>query len=166
MKRPRYVVGRKDECDIRIPVAHVSREHCEVRIDDGRLVIRDLGSSNGTYVNRDRVQERELAPGDLVAVGPAVFVVRIDGEPASIDAKESFKQGAPPEPVAAAAPAAARPSAPTPAKKAAAPAKPASPAKPAAEDEDDDLDFDLNDDSSVIDFDLLLDDDEKDQPKL
>src|SRR4051812_45557258 len=71
VKRPRTIVGRKPECNIRIPVSSVSREHCEVTLDGETLSIRDLGSSNGTYVNRDRVQQATLKAGDLLGIGPA-----------------------------------------------------------------------------------------------
>lgn len=150
MKRARLVVGRKKECDIRVPVPSVSREHCEVRVENGKLMVRDLGSSNGTYVNRERVQEAELAAGQLLGVGPAVFVVRIDGNPATIDPKKAAVDGAAPEPVAAASVPMTRPTAPGKRQ-----------AKPLAADA-------AMDDSSLsgFDIDVLDDDDEKKQPRL
>lgn len=98
--RGRLVIGREKSCSVRIPVPSVSREHCEVRLDGNRLVLRDMGSSNGTYVNRQRTEQRDLKPGDLVAIGPAVFLVRVDGQPATIDAAASHRNGAGPRPVA------------------------------------------------------------------
>ncbi len=75
------VIGRLEDCDLRIPVGDVSRKHCRlVRTDDG-IRIEDLGSSNGTFVNGDRVQESELNAGDRVSVGPVQFVVQINGVP-------------------------------------------------------------------------------------
>lgn len=87
-------VGRGEECRVRIPLASVSRKHCELKIEDDELVIQDLKSSNGTFVNGERIRSRELAPGDLVAVGPLVFVVKIDGHPKDIDPLESYVAGA------------------------------------------------------------------------
>jgi pSer/pThr/pTyr-binding forkhead associated (FHA) protein len=164
MKRARLMIGRKKEADLRIPVPSVSREHCEVRVESGKVYIRDLGSSNGTYVDGERVQEGELPAGAMLGVGPAVFVVRVDGQPAQIDAKKAFKGGKAPEPVAAAAGPTERPSKP-------AGTRPASKADPDAKTTtagDDDLDVGHLDDSSVSDFDfnLLDDDDEKKQPRL
>jgi pSer/pThr/pTyr-binding forkhead associated (FHA) protein len=76
------VIGRREDCDLRIPVGDVSRKHCRlVRTDDG-IRIEDLGSSNGTYVNGQRIQESELNAGDQVGVGPVQFVVQINGMPA------------------------------------------------------------------------------------
>jgi predicted component of type VI protein secretion system len=167
MRKSRLVVGRKPECAIRIPVASVSREHCEVVQEGDSLTVRDLGSSNGTYVNRERVQEAKLKAGDILAVGPAVFVVQVDGQPAEFDAKQAYTTGKAPEPAAAAASASrgARPAVPSsrPAGKPA--AKPA--AKPGGTPVSDD-DFDIDpDDSSISDFNFdFLDEEEEDQKKL
>lgn len=80
----RMVVGRKNNCDLRIPLSSVSRQHCEIRIDDETVQLRDLGSSNGTFHNHIRVQEATLTAGDEVLVGPVVFTVIIDGEPEDV----------------------------------------------------------------------------------
>jgi predicted component of type VI protein secretion system len=78
------IVGRKDDCDIRIPLKEVSRQHAEIQITRHGVHVKDLGSSNGTYVNNERVQERELVPGDHLVIGPVVFTLQVDGEPADI----------------------------------------------------------------------------------
>jgi len=75
------VVGRREDCDLRIPVGDVSRKHCRLVKDGDTVRIDDLGSSNGTFVNGQRVQESLLNPGDLVHVGPIQFVIQIDGIP-------------------------------------------------------------------------------------
>jgi predicted component of type VI protein secretion system len=166
MKRARLMIGRKKEADLRIPVPSVSREHCEVRVESGKVHIRDLGSSNGTYVDGERVQEGELPAGATLGVGPAVFVVRINGEPAQIDAKKAFSGGKAPEPVAAAAGPTERPSKPAGSKSS--PAPKSGPDAKTRTGDDDDLDVGNLDESSVSDFDfnLLDDDDEKKQPRL
>ena len=51
----------------------VSRRHAELRLVDGRWMLRDLGSSNGTWVNGCRVVEAEVGPGDEVALGHCSF---------------------------------------------------------------------------------------------
>jgi pSer/pThr/pTyr-binding forkhead associated (FHA) protein len=78
------VVGRKNSCELRIPLSSVSRQHCEITLADDTVKLRDLGSSNGTYHNSIRVQEAELEAGDEVVVGPVVFTVVIDGVPDDI----------------------------------------------------------------------------------
>ncbi len=87
------VIGRDETCKIRVPVANVSRRHCELLEADDELIVRDAGSSNGTYVNGSKVKQTELAPGDVLTVGPMVFVVRIDGFPREVDAAEAFVVG-------------------------------------------------------------------------
>jgi hypothetical protein len=76
------VVGRREDCDLRIPLGDVSRKHCRIIKDGDAVRLEDLGSSNGTYHNNRRVQEAVLAPGDQVRIGPVTFVVQIDGVPA------------------------------------------------------------------------------------
>jgi pSer/pThr/pTyr-binding forkhead associated (FHA) protein len=79
--RDMTVIGRREDCDLRIPLGEVSRKHCRVVRDGDTLKLEDLGSSNGTFLNGSRVQEAQLSPGDTIQVGPVVFVVQVDGEP-------------------------------------------------------------------------------------
>ena len=74
-------IGRKTDCDIRIPLVEVSRRHAEISVDDDGAVLRDLGASNGTFLNNRRISEEDLEPGDQILIGPVVFTVQIDGEP-------------------------------------------------------------------------------------
>ena len=83
LSRERLVIGRLNTCDLRIALPSVSRQHCEVILDGEVLKLCDLGSSNGTYHNHTRVQEAVLSSGDEIGVGPVVFRVLIDGQPAS-----------------------------------------------------------------------------------
>jgi pSer/pThr/pTyr-binding forkhead associated (FHA) protein len=83
--RDMTVIGRREDCDLRIPVGDVSRKHCRLVKDGETLKVEDLGSSNGTYVNNQRVQEAWLGAGDVIQVGPVQFVVQIDGLPSDDD---------------------------------------------------------------------------------
>lgn len=52
------VIGRHEECELRLNIARISRKHARIdRQDDGRLVLSDLGSTNGTFVNHHRVED-------------------------------------------------------------------------------------------------------------
>jgi hypothetical protein len=62
-------VGRNRQCDIFLVDPSVSRNHALFDVHDGRLTIVDEGSSNGTFVNGERVGRRALQPGDVVALG-------------------------------------------------------------------------------------------------
>ena len=80
-------MGRGEGCDFRIPLGDVSRKHCSlVRSDDG-LVIQDIGSSNGTFVNGKKVREAALRAGDQIRIGSLRFIVQIDGVPSEEDAE-------------------------------------------------------------------------------
>lgn len=62
-------VGRSRDNEIFIADPSVSRKHAVLEVLDERLVVRDSGSTNGTFVNGERVQVRTLQPGDVVAFG-------------------------------------------------------------------------------------------------
>lgn len=62
-------VGRHPESDIFLDDITVSRRHVEVRREGARYWVRDVGSLNGTYVNRERADDQELADGDELQVG-------------------------------------------------------------------------------------------------
>jgi predicted component of type VI protein secretion system len=79
LRRPRTVVGRKKGCKIRIQSESVSRIHCSLVLANGRLTAKDLGSSNGTFVNGRRIKEQELQAGDKLRVGVITFMVQIIG---------------------------------------------------------------------------------------
>lgn len=80
------VIGRTEDCAIRIPVREVSRHHVELRASDKGVHFKDLGSANGTYVNNKKVAKGTLSAGDHLIIGPVVFTVQIDGEPQEIRA--------------------------------------------------------------------------------
>lgn len=66
----RTTAGRRPESDIFLDDVTVSRKHAEfVRQADGQFLVRDVGSLNGTYVDRDRIDEVVLKDGDEVQIG-------------------------------------------------------------------------------------------------
>lgn len=75
------VIGRKEDCDLRIPLSEISRRHCKLVKTDTGLRVEDMGSSNGTLVNGQKINEIDLEPGDRLTVGSMSFVVQIDGDP-------------------------------------------------------------------------------------
>jgi pSer/pThr/pTyr-binding forkhead associated (FHA) protein len=125
------VLGRKHDCDLRIPLPTVSRRHCEIMRNGESLKIHDLDSTSGTFVNDKRINgESPVKAGDYVRIGPLIFVCRIDGQPEKI---------VPPK---KAAPAKPKKAAPEPAK-----------SEPAAGLDDSFADLDASD--SAINFDEL-----------
>ena len=74
----KFFVGRAEDCHLRPRSDLVSRHHCALVVEDGRVSIRDFGSKNGTLVNGQRVQsEQELKNGDQLTVGNLEFKVEL-----------------------------------------------------------------------------------------
>jgi hypothetical protein len=63
------VIGRHPESDIFLDDVTVSRKHAEIRRDENGFALHDVGSLNGTYVNRERVEDASLSSGDEIQVG-------------------------------------------------------------------------------------------------
>jgi predicted component of type VI protein secretion system len=83
---PMMTVGRQPDCEVQIPHGLISRQHCQIQVNEDKLFIRDMKSANGTYVNGNRVNYTELKAGDIITLGDIVkFIVQIDGLPSKID---------------------------------------------------------------------------------
>lgn len=81
------VIGRRSDCDLRIPLLVVSRKHCQLSQNENSVKLRDLGSRGGTFVNGKRVDEDKEIPvraGDYIRIGPLTFVCRVNGKPEKI----------------------------------------------------------------------------------
>jgi predicted component of type VI protein secretion system len=66
-------IGRGRGLSIVLPHPLVSRQHCELYEQDGQLMVRDLGSLNGTFVNNQKVAESPVSPGELLTIGTVTF---------------------------------------------------------------------------------------------
>jgi pSer/pThr/pTyr-binding forkhead associated (FHA) protein len=74
------VLGRSRSCEVRLPDVDTSRRHAKIVYQDGGFVVHDLASTNGTFVNGERVEERRLEPGDRIQVGANVVTFcQVDG---------------------------------------------------------------------------------------
>lgn len=78
------IIGRRQDCDLCIPLMSVSRRHCQLNSNKDTLVVRDLKSCNGTYLNGKRIDEATVKPGDYLKIGPLVFLLQINGQPEEI----------------------------------------------------------------------------------
>jgi pSer/pThr/pTyr-binding forkhead associated (FHA) protein len=79
--REEFLIGRGTDCDLRLGSSEISRHHCLVRVRGQEATVSDLGSSNGTFLNGNRV--RSQAPvhsGDELRLGSFAFVLELDDE--------------------------------------------------------------------------------------
>ncbi len=81
------IIGRGEDCTLTIKDNALSRKHLKIYIEDGAIRIKDLGSKNGTFVNRKRIQETLLKDGDEIIAGKNIFRIEILN---NINATESF----------------------------------------------------------------------------
>ncbi len=75
---PLVILGRGTDCDLRLVDPGVSRHHAEIRVEDGEVVLVDLGSTNGTFVNDQPVRRIALSDGTRVTLGRTTLVFRRD----------------------------------------------------------------------------------------
>jgi FHA domain/Domain of unknown function (DUF4388) len=73
----RVAIGRHDSNDLRFNSRNVSNYHAEILVEPEGLVLHDLGSTNGTYVNEERVRRRRLGHGDRIRIGGNEITVRL-----------------------------------------------------------------------------------------
>ncbi|HEX3696018.1 MAG TPA: GGDEF domain-containing protein [Polyangia bacterium] len=67
------VIGRSSKCDIQIDQESISRNHSKILNTGKSILVRDLGSTNGTYVNDEPIDEYVLRDGDLIKIGRTIF---------------------------------------------------------------------------------------------
>ncbi len=82
------LVGRREECDLCLRHKSVSKMHCVIVKTDGLLLLRDLGSTNGTRVNGQRVRRAALLPNDQLAIAGYKFRVHLGPEDPAVPPHE------------------------------------------------------------------------------
>jgi pSer/pThr/pTyr-binding forkhead associated (FHA) protein len=83
------LIGRADDADVRIDHKSISKLHCALLAGDGLVVVRDLGSTNGTRVNGQRVRRGTLLPNDHLSVAKFLYQYRVGDGPDPVPAGES-----------------------------------------------------------------------------
>ncbi|MFO0809246.1 MAG: FHA domain-containing protein [Gemmataceae bacterium] len=77
LPRELTLVGRKEDCDLRLDHKSISKQHCVLLRSDGLLLVRDLGSTNGTRVNGQRIRRAALLANDQLNIASLRFRVHI-----------------------------------------------------------------------------------------
>jgi pSer/pThr/pTyr-binding forkhead associated (FHA) protein len=87
------LVGRREDCDIRLDHKSISKLHCVLVRTDGLLLLRDLGSTNGTRVNGQRVRRAAILPTDHLQIASLRFNLEVGGdEERAAPAPDEFTQ--------------------------------------------------------------------------
>ena len=68
-----FTIGRNDTADLQVDSSQVSREHATITRQGRKFKVRDLGSTNGTFLNGQRIEEATLADGDLLVIADVEF---------------------------------------------------------------------------------------------
>ena len=86
-----FVLGRSSSCDLKLKTPDASRRHAEIAAMTSGYLIRDLGSTNGTFVNGERIEECELHTGDRIEIGgDLITFCQVDS---ALDASEAADGG-------------------------------------------------------------------------
>jgi len=87
------LIGRGQDCSLKIASSKVSRRHCLITLRDSQVLVRDLGSANGTFLNGKQIPPKKnvrVPPGTKLSIGPAEFVIRFDAPaPVKVPATEN-----------------------------------------------------------------------------
>jgi pSer/pThr/pTyr-binding forkhead associated (FHA) protein len=101
---PEFLMGRGSDCDLRLRSSSMSRHHCMIRSGPDSVMLVDLGSSNGTYLNGERVRSQApLKTGDEVRLDQYVFLVDlgdqgdVERSPSKDSVSTTLRLNVPPE---------------------------------------------------------------------
>jgi len=87
------VIGRSSDLDMVLIEDMVSRKHAKITLQDGAITIADLGSTNGTFVNGEKVKKAQLKEGDRVLIGTSILkLVTVQRSAQAIDARAAQQQ--------------------------------------------------------------------------
>jgi pSer/pThr/pTyr-binding forkhead associated (FHA) protein len=75
IKLPQFLIGRDPQCQLRPASPLISKRHCAIIQRDGKVFIRDFDSTNGTFVNDERVTRASLNAGDRLRIGRVELAV-------------------------------------------------------------------------------------------
>jgi pSer/pThr/pTyr-binding forkhead associated (FHA) protein len=88
-------IGRMSDCEISIPSEEISRRHVRLQTLPEGLMVEDLGSSNGTYINDERIHKAVLKPGDELRLDTLRFLLVAPGMDPTIVAQKRERSAAP-----------------------------------------------------------------------
>ena len=77
---PQFLIGRDTQCHLRPASQAISKRHCGILVRDGKVYVKDFGSTNGTTVNEELIKDSEIAVvnGASLKLGPLDFIIQIE----------------------------------------------------------------------------------------
>jgi serine/threonine protein kinase len=76
LSKPVNTIGRSADCEVKLKAGDVSKQHCRLVVKPGRVIVEDLDSANGTFVNGEVIESAVLENGDVLGVASHAFEVR------------------------------------------------------------------------------------------
>lgn len=98
LKVDKTTIGRVEDNTFQIAEPSVSSHHCEVFLRGSDVVVHDLNSTNGTFINGEKVTETVLKPGQVLRLGQVEMRLETDGSPSSISPASAASAPATPAP--------------------------------------------------------------------
>src|ERR1039457_5619920 len=90
LKQDKTTIGRLEDNTLQIAEPSVSSHHCEVLLRGSEVVVRDLNSTNGTYINGEKITERVIKPGQILRLGQVEL--RLETDASAAPAKKQLDQ--------------------------------------------------------------------------
>jgi pSer/pThr/pTyr-binding forkhead associated (FHA) protein len=88
---PLSLVGRDRTCELRLDSSRVSRRHCCLAFVDCSVFVRDLGSTNGTWINGRRVAGGRIRPGDILGIAHLRFRLTLLDQSEGLESKQTHR---------------------------------------------------------------------------
>jgi pSer/pThr/pTyr-binding forkhead associated (FHA) protein len=95
LQTDRTTIGRVEDNTFQIADPSVSSHHCEVHLRGSEILIRDLNSTNGSFINNDKITEQVLKPGQVLRLGQVELKLEAEGAAAAASPSSPLPSGAP-----------------------------------------------------------------------
>ena len=92
LKTDKTTIGRVEDNTFQIAEPSVSSHHCEVLVRGNDVIVKDLNSTNGTYINGEKITEGPLKPGQILRLGQIEMRLETDATPAPAASKKPLTQ--------------------------------------------------------------------------
>jgi len=92
LKAEKTTIGRVEDNMFQIAEPSVSSHHCEVLLRENEVIVRDLNSTNGTYINGEKITDSPIKPGQILRLGQVEMRLETDAAPGAAPSKKPLTQ--------------------------------------------------------------------------